>query len=54
MLVNETLQKRGAEQAELIESLRGMASIKFAQREVEREAIWNNRFVSYDSVRNLL
>ena len=47
MLVNETLQKRGMEQAELIESLRGMASIKFAQRETEREAIWNNRFTSF-------
>ena len=47
MLVNDTLQKKGAEQAEMIESLRGMASIKFALRETEREAIWNNRFTSF-------
>jgi len=47
MLVNETLQKKGAEQAEMIETLRGMASIKFALRETEREAIWNNRFTSF-------
>ena len=47
MLVNETLQKKGQEQAELIETMRGMASIKFAQRETEREAIWNNRFTSF-------
>lgn len=47
MLVNETLQKRGREQAELIESLRGISSIKFAQKETEREAIWNNSFTSF-------
>jgi len=47
MLVNETLQKKGQEQAELIESLRGITSVKFALRETEREAIWNNRFTSF-------
>ena len=47
MLVNETLQKKGQEQAELIESLRGISSVKFALRETEREAIWNNRFTSF-------
>ena len=47
MLVNETLQKSGREQAELIESLRGISSIKFAQKEAEREAIWNNSFTSF-------
>ncbi len=47
MLVNETLQKKGREQAELIETLRGVSSIKFAQKETERESIWNNCFTSF-------
>ncbi len=46
-LVNETLQKRGHEQSELIENLHGIMSIKFAQREIEREAIWNRHFTSF-------
>ena len=47
MLVNDTLQLSGREQSELIESLHGIMSIKFAQRENEREAIWNIPFTSY-------
>ncbi len=47
MLVNDTLQKKGLEQGEMIETLRGIASIKFSLRENEREAIWNNRFTSF-------
>jgi ATP-binding cassette subfamily B protein RaxB len=46
-LVNETLQRKGLEQSELIESLRGIASVKLFQKEAEREAIWNNRFSGY-------
>ncbi|EPF4180522.1 peptidase domain-containing ABC transporter [Vibrio cholerae] len=47
LLVNECLHKKGIEQSELIESLRGIASMKFSQREFERESIWNNRFTAY-------
>ncbi len=46
-LVNETLQKKGLEQSELIESMRGIASVKLNQKEQDREAIWNNRFSSF-------
>ena len=46
-LVNETLQRKGLEQSELIESLRGISSVKLFQKEAEREAIWNNRFSGY-------
>lgn len=42
-LVNETLQRKGQEQSELIETMRGIASVKFAGKEDERQAIWNNR-----------
>lgn len=45
--VNETLQNKGLEQAELIESMRGIASIKFAGKESDRQSIWNNRLSSY-------
>lgn len=46
-MVNETLQRKGLEQSELIESLRGIASVKLSGRETEREAIWNNRFSGF-------
>lgn len=46
-LVNETLQRKGLEQSELIESLRGISSVKLFSKETEREAIWNNRFSGY-------
>ena len=47
MLVNDTLHKKGAEQGEIIETLRGISSIKFSLKETERESIWNNRFTSF-------
>jgi len=43
-LVNDQLQKQGSEQSELIETMRGITSIKFAQKELERESIWNRAF----------
>lgn len=46
-LVNEMLLRKGLEQSEIIESLRGIPSIKIFQKESEREAIWKGRFVSY-------
>ncbi|MFV0335804.1 MAG: peptidase domain-containing ABC transporter [Tropicimonas sp.] len=52
--VNETLQGKGLEQAELIESMRGIASIKFAGKEAERQSIWNNRLSTYLNSMSLL
>ena len=46
-LVNETLHRKGLEQSELIESLRGISSVKLSGKEPEREAIWNNRFSGF-------
>ena len=45
-MVNDQLQKQGAEQSELIETLRGITSVKFARKEKEREAIWSRAFMS--------
>ena len=36
-----------SKQSELIESLRGISSVKMFQKEAEREAIWSNRFTGY-------
>lgn len=46
-LVNETLQRKGLEQSELIESMRGITSVKLFQKEREREASWNSRFSDF-------
>lgn len=48
-LVNEMLHKQGREQGEMIETLRGIPSVKFAQKEIEREAIWNNSYSQFIS-----
>ncbi len=53
-LVNEMLQRRGLEQSELIESLRGITSVKLLQKEGEREAIWSNRFSDFLNVTSQL
>ncbi len=46
-LGNETLQKQGRQQSVLLESIRGITSIKLGRRELERFALWDNRFSSF-------
>lgn len=45
--VNETLQQQGRQQGELIESLRGAMSVKFARKETERESVWSSVYTAY-------
>ncbi len=45
--VNETLQQQGRQQGQLIESLRGALSVKFARKEIERENVWSGFYTAY-------
>lgn len=45
--VNETLQQQGRQQGELIESLKGAMSVKFARKETERESVWSSVYTAY-------
>ena len=44
---NEVLQKQGQQQSVLLESIKGVGSIKLGNREVERNALWDNKFSTF-------